>query len=304
MPPRVSRDLINRLRNGYQHPYTASFLAEILRETEWMRIEDSPVIEKLPCSGTVNARSAQTLRPAICATEAHLTGLIVTRGHLCPCAAWQQFRSVWYDTKLVPERFQDVRLETLQPVAFPTSLMSLKRQAEIIEQLKADPTGSYLFCGDAGTGKTHFSFALLRHAVLEWARVASKKDCPVRSIFRVNAKQILDEHHAWITRKEDDHVKAPSITPLQLRNLVRDGYKVSLFIDEIDKFGPTKFRIDSLLELTDVVYEGKGQIVATSNASRDRLKELWSGFDSAEAILRRISGREANGWYVTFPKQK
>ena len=182
--------------------------------------------------------------------------------------------------------------------------MSLSEQAKNIEILRADPSGNYLLSGDAGTGKTHFSMALLRHATMRWTNdIFYHKDYPRKSIFRVNAKQILDEHHQWTLKKEGDNTREPEVTQKNIKALAREGFKVSLFIDEIDKFGPTKFRIDTLLELAGAVDETKGQLVAVSNASMVKLQQLWAGFDSADAILRRFAGREASGQNLEFHKE-
>jgi hypothetical protein len=71
-----------------------------------------------------------------------------------------------------------------------------------------------------------------------------------------------------------------------------------LFIDEIDKFTTTEFRINMLAEIVDAVDVAQGQIVATSNKSPTDL-EAKCGSDEAGTILRRI-GREVNAHMVEF----
>jgi hypothetical protein len=287
------------------HPFTDAFVAELLRETEWVQIDEFKVLTEAEAEPILRGDPCP-----LCGTDGYWirfrgtsTNITISQGTRCSCWRHRKIASLWLDPGIVPKRFRNVRLATLKPVGYPTSLLSMSRQAEIIADLQAQPDRSYLLSGDAGTGKTHFSIALLRHGIESWAIDAERNDLLDRkSVFRANTRELLDEHHRWITRRDAEHLKPPSISASNIKTLGQAGCRVRLYLDEIDKFGPTKFRMDTLFELVDAVYSVEGQIVAVSNASLAMLQKLWSEFDSADAIFRRICGKEANGTLIPFIK--
>jgi hypothetical protein len=235
-----------------------------------------------------------------------VTGIVALyRQSKCPCKFAKFFVSVWYDLKFVPERFRSVTLDSLVPVGAPTSKLPVEMQAKVITGLQANPDSSYLLCGDAGTGKTHFSSALFHRAVREWARKAFEEEAMwERSVFRFNTKAILDQQVAWATKENGDNTKEPDLTPNRIRKLAGKGHKVCLFFDELDKFNPTKFKMDCLFELVDAIYETKGQVVAVGNATVPKLQKVWADYDSCDAIIRRIRGEEADGKQIEFKAGK
>jgi hypothetical protein len=301
MPPRP--DIDHERNPRIRSCFTEEFRAELLRETSWEYIdsytrltdEEAKVVRDggncLRCSGDGYRRR---LRGSD-------TGIIITRRSQCPCNFVKIFLGVWNDPKLVPERFRGVTLGSLVPVGPPASKLSTEMQAKVIAALQANPERSYLLVGDAQTGKTHFSFALFRHAVHEWARIAFEDDAMwERAVFRFNVKSLLDQHVAWERKENREDTPEPDLTVKKIKRLANKKHKVRLFLDEIDKFNPTKFKLDILFELIDSVYETGGQVVAVGNASVSRLEKTWGEYTDANAIIRRIRGEEAHGSQIDF----
>ena len=196
------------------------------------------------------------------------------------------------------KRFRDVRLSTLSPS--PESWLPVARQQEIIDLLRKSPSDSYLFQGDAGTGKSHYLTALHRQAVATSVQRRWAAGIHERSVWRATTAELLDEHEAWARRGEDDDVKPPSITVGRIRVASAAGLRPCLFLDEIDKIAATDHKTRTLFGLLEAVYEAEGQVVATSNASFDELVAAWSKFgDRAVAALRRV-GADTGAHTVTF----
>jgi DNA replication protein DnaC len=60
-----------------------------------------------------------------------------------------------------------------------------------------------------------------------------------------------------------------------------------LYLDEIDKFVLTDFKVKKLMQLVDAIYAAEGQVVATSNSSLQELARAW-GMKEAVTVIRRI----------------
>lgn len=305
MPPRPNLDAARDPRQ--RSSYSEEFRAELLRETSWDYIdgitrltaeEDRIIREGGKCPRCSVDGYHLRLKGAI-------TGIVIQRREKCLCNFLKTFLAVWNDTKLVPERFREVKLGSLKPIGAPTSNLPIETQAKVIAGLQANPDASYLLVGDAGTGKTHFSFGLFHRAVHEWAIKAFEDDAMwEQSVFRFNTKAILDQQVAWATKENGDATKEPDLTPNKVRKLASKGHKVCLFLDELDKFNATKFKMDFLFELIDAVYETQGQIVAVSNATKSKLEKIWAEYDSCDAIIRRICRTEARGKLIEFRAAK
>jgi hypothetical protein len=105
-------------------------------------------------------------------------------------------------------------------------------------------------------------------------------------------------------REKDDNTKEPDLTVKIIKTLVHKKHKVCLYLDEIDKFKPTQFKLDILFELIDAVYETKGQVIAVGNATVPKLHKMWGEFTDPDAIIRRIRGEEALGKQIEFRVEK
>ena len=216
------------------------------------------------------------------------TGIELTYQLTCSCLI---LKTYYREIAKIPKKFRHVRLDTLAPS--PLSRMSLTKQAELIELLKENPEGSYLFWGDSQAGKTHMTTALYQHRLWSWASASLQlRDCP---IWRVNTGVLLDQ---WVRRSTDEEAPLPDVREFQIRNRAREGEKPCLILDELERFKPSEFKLNKLFELVNTIYEVEGQVIATCNASPEELTAAW-GTTYGDTILRRI-GQSPDGITVHF----
>jgi hypothetical protein len=278
--------------------YTPEFFAAHEEETEWTLTYEPPELTPAQIFD-ITSRA----RCPICAEGKNFrrykgmqTGIVVDQIVECDCDRHGRTRNLWM--RLAPARYRHIRLDTLQPNA--TSKLPLEKQKEFISVFQKHREDSYFLQGDAGTGKTHFGMALLFDAVERWSLAASDPLLYDQSVWRINTRELLDDY--W--RYKIGEGELPYVNPKQLLWFADRGHKISLFLDEFDKFAPNKFRIDTLQEIVDAVYVGQGQVVSISNTCLAKLLKEWADFSSAPALLRRIAGEEANGRVLTFKAKR
>jgi DNA replication protein DnaC len=309
MPPRVDWNEVEQARVNGKTTYgrfTEEFFQELLRETEMLYIDEITPLTSLeeneveagrPCPRCFHGAYYLRLRGKV-------TGIITQVRVTCPCEVIKSINVWFHNPSIVPQRYWGAKLATLQPVEFPTSLLPVDQQREIISILRNDPTRSFLLCGGTRRGKTHFSMALFHEALKRWA-IAGYGDLQLSeiSVFRTNTKRLLDEHVAWASRKPGQRIELPSITVERIGWLAKQGNRPCLYLDEIDKVNMTQFKITVLFELVDAISQVHGQIVAVSNAQYDKLRELWGKYDdTAAAILSRICFEGERGAIIDFGK--
>jgi hypothetical protein len=306
-PVRLSSSDMKAARWVPRYPFTDEFNAEMSREKEWVRMDPPPglltaeersIIEAgQPCP-RCSADGYQTRY------RGEVTGIRVHVVYCCACVVIKDINRRWLDTKIVPLRFRDIRLDALKPVPAPTSLLPLARQAEVIEILQRNPDGSYLLCGDAGCGKTHFSMALNYHALNRWAtNIYQGQHGLQHSVFRFNTKELLDQHVDYERRERGDETKFPDLGVEKIKSLAAYGHRVVVIFDEVEKFNPTQFKMDQLFELVVAVADTKGQLIAISNARIGEIREMWAKYSgTADGILRRFCGEAEGGQMIVFDK--
>jgi hypothetical protein len=209
--------------------------------------------------------------------------------HCCLCAFYLGFIEDW--SKRVPVKYRSVSLTSLKSSG--QSTLSPGLQTEMIAELRTKPDASYAFFGPAGTSKTTYSIALFRDALFEDSRQHFSKGNwgHYPSCWRITAKQLLDEFHALSTHQDryDDEgnfiagAKEPTVTRRRIDQAVQRGYRPRLFLEEIDKIKGTEFRLNTLFEVIDGLYEQKGQLVVNTNMTTE---EFSSAFGAA--LERRI----------------
>ena len=313
-PPRPDRYAFtdqNRSQTAYL--YTPEFLDALKKETEWSPYSDKDEQEFTHAMGDqVFAGGACP----ICKNDGYWrnrtgvhTGITVSEQQKCYCEVFRRLGQMWNDPKKVPPMYRDVRLKTLVPE--PESLKTLRknlmpeaRQARIIQRLKANPGDSYLFTGDAGCGKTHFSMALYFHHLAVWSVAAyrnpARLECPV---YRFKANRMLEQHHEWEIMKYGDNTSAPDMTEKKILRLGGEGNPVVLFLDEIDKFSPTAFKLNTLHRLLDALKETNGRVIATSNAGVKELQRRWDQQGDGASLIRRMTDYDSHGHWVAFSKK-
>jgi DNA polymerase III delta prime subunit len=178
-------------------------------------------------------------------------GMMILRGSPCPCRLAALFYKRW---SKMPERFRWVNLDTLQ--VSPDALTSPEFQQELLRLLRADPTESYLFTGPAGTGKTTFAAALYRKSLQRWADRAWKTNKFTDAVWRITVSEFMEEYHLRSTGRSDMKKDAngesymdeviPTITANGIRAAVEAGHRPCLFLEELDKFNPSRFKFVTL----------------------------------------------------------
>jgi DNA replication protein DnaC len=171
------------------------------------------------------------------------------------------------------------------------------------------PKDCYFIHGPAGSGKTHFSIALLENAISDWAWICFQNGYADRTFFRVPTKTWVDEIFAWRYQRPNDDEDAisipkPALNVESIERLSRiPGVHICVIFDEIDKFGVTDKRLVELFEITNALSEVGAQMIATSNHSPEELKKRWNSGHS-DAILRRFydsTGGEARHMLACTP---
>jgi hypothetical protein len=213
--------------------------------------------------------------------------LIRIRKGQCPCAT---FKTLWRELgnpANLPKLFQGITLAGLQPSDL--SVLPAERQQKIISYLQAKPDDSYFLFGPPGTGKTHMISGLYRHGVEQWAPQATKQFDGVQACWRIKTATLLDQCVTWATRSGDDGAptKYPAVTIERIQSALAKGYRPRLYLDEIDKFPFSDYKIGILGGVVDCIWENGGQVCATSNLGIDELTAKW-GKSDAGTILRRI----------------
>jgi hypothetical protein len=283
-------DLMN-LKEGFPHSWTEAFAEELKQETGFLPFEEvpshlSPEEEAAIAAGKPCPRCEGHGYEFIL-SGGELTPILAYYRYRCPCDRVVRFFKRW--NAVVPELFRDVRLDdTMQPI--DGLLISKADQAHVIAAIKANPTHSFFLYGAPEKGKTHMLTALFRLALENEIKQQDKLDNLSKAVFRVTTNRLLNEIRQYSLRKEDDCTPTPAVTVKKLQLLIAAGFRVSLFLEEFDKIKASDWEMIQLCELINMVYEAKGQIVATSNKSPESLIHKWDS-DQAGTTIRRI-GRD------------
>jgi hypothetical protein len=115
-----------------------------------------------------------------------------------------------------------MRLSTIAP--HPGLTLDLETQAKIITDIKAAPTGSYFLVGPPNTGKSHILTGLFRHALAAWATKSFVEGTYRPAVRRISAAQLLDEHVAWVTNRDDrGSVPLPTVRVNAIQAAAEEG---------------------------------------------------------------------------------
>jgi DNA replication protein DnaC len=230
--------------------------------------------------------------------------MMILRGAPCPCRLAALFYKRW---SKMPERFRWVNLDTLQ--VSPDALTPPEFQQELLRLLRADPTESYLFTGPAGTGKTTFAAALYRKSLQRWADRAWRTNKFTDAVWRITVSEFMEQYHLRSTGRSDMKVDAngesymeeviPTVNANGIRAAVEAGHRPCLFLEDLDKFNPSRFKFVTLFAVVNQIFEARGQIVATSNYNPAQIEELF-GKEEGSTLMRRISNEKTEN-SIAFP---
>jgi hypothetical protein len=170
----------------------------------------------------------------------------------------------------VPPAYRWCILRQLKPYEGTKEIVPLERQQVILDMLRAEPEGSYMFFGPAHCGKTVWTTALfIQNLWLHYMRYGGHRG---RSpIWRMSAKKMLDQHTDYAMRryeKDSDGlsvVDEPDITAEKIIKLRHSGQTFKLYLEEIDKIAQTDSRRNNLFEIVNTLHEQEGILVLNSN---------------------------------------
>jgi hypothetical protein len=292
-----------RPEDGEERVYTPEYMDACKRETEWQQCESTPTLtaeqEKAVGLGQIKCPICDGRCDYGVLHHGVLTGIdrLVMRN--CGC---KRLCSFWREWQHTPLRFQGAGpLAELKPYA--ELRLSIERQEAILEGLKAHPEHSYLMLGPPKTGKSFLLLALYREALQRSLdqQVTDRYNSGVQSVFYVNATHLLAQQSAWAfeqNKEFPDPNKEPTVTPEKIARAIKQGYRVGLFVDEIDKVSFTGSKMSGLCMMVNLVYESCGQLVANSNELESELALRW-GVNEAGTLLRRF-GDGDNAWTIMF----
>ena len=146
-----------------------------------------------------------------------------------------------------------IRLDDLQPSGLLTSRVSIEQQSRLLDLIRSQPHGNFLLMGRSGCGKTQ----LLHSIYLNDAESSRHGAIFVLADTRDVVSDLRDFEF------NEARVHPPLISPALIREWIRLGKRISLFLDEFHKGGThTDWAIETLHDLVDTIYQVRdsGQI--------------------------------------------
>ena len=285
------------------HQWTAKFRALLAKETDFKPLQPrastlSKEHEAVIAAGNACPRCGGTgWETILCGGK--VTDIMANYRFLCPCERITAFYKIWTRPGLLEERYRHANLQTLEPN--DNLPISREDQQYIINQVKneSNATGSFFLYGAAGKGKTYILTTLYRRAI--WDSLGQLDRLGLEDgdmVFRANTTELMSQIKEWDRRPlygdDRDIPTKPTVTVEALEYAYKAGFRVSLFLDEIDKVtGRDQALQDTLTKLfmlIDSVYKHKGQIVFTSNDSPAELFQRWGKI--AGSLIRRAGDDE------------
>jgi len=233
------------------------------------------------------------------------TGAFRRRAVSCPCKDLT-IRLRYLDHKWgIPERYLFADLQTLAPSS--KSKMGIAAQKKEIQLLRDNPANPYFFCGRAGTSKTTYACALLRHQYDQWFPYFVDKcsAAPIRPSFlwmwRINFDVLMNQiqQYAYRDFKSDDAPPPPpDLTPARIvqaaeeaKHSPKTNGRPMLVLEEVDKLKMTNDRLNKLFALIDSLYNIQGQLVMTTNYAFANFTRMMveTNAETGDALMRRIN---------------
>jgi hypothetical protein len=188
----------------------------------------------------------------------------------------------------MPAHYRKYTLKGLQPFEGTTGVVSMERQQTILDRLRAEPESGWLFFGPPHAGKTVWTTALYAHNLFRYfigtsMTVASdrEKTKGKTAVWRIKAKELLDQHTEWSIRRADKDedgcytAPEPAITAEKIRKFRRMGVCSKLYLEEIDKVSMTDARTNNLFEIIDTLHEEEGVVVINSNLRPEEFTNVF-----------------------------
>lgn len=169
----------------------------------------------------------------------------------------------------IPPRYRYADLGTIEPRPdlHPA-------QAEVLALLRENPTGSYLFAGCNGVGKSLFGWALYREALV------------------LGRRAVATTVHDWLTECVEAVRGAGELRmSVSAESLKSHPGQYAVFLDEFEKARPTEFAAEMLFHLVNAVYNHDHQLVITTNLPFGELQGHWNRIGDVwgASIARRLA---------------
>lgn len=177
---------------------------------------------------------------------------------------------------VIPARYRGVTLDATEPNATYHA-----KQAAALRLMRECPGDSYVLAGDPGAGKTHFMWALYRHAAEDINR----------RVVACSMLQLIEQYReAFRPRPDGEHAPRAAVMP---NELMQTSVPYSLFFDDVDKPRITEYVAEQIHALFDAAYNHNHQIVVTTNLRVREPDQLSAHFERADerygrATVRRI----------------
>lgn len=200
------------------------------------------------------------------------------------------FVKIW--VKTVPPAYRKFLLRTLQPAEGLS--VSVERQRQLFDYLRANPDQGYAFFGPPQAGKTVMTTALYTEALWNETVKAPRYDIKAMKYFpiwRISSKRMLDEHTDWTMHRNDPEpdfgtgVKYPTVTVEKIAYVRQHGRTPRLFLEEFDKVKETDARRYNLFEILNAIHDYAGVLVVNSNFGIEELAQQF-GDDFAWRIRK------------------
>jgi hypothetical protein len=147
--------------------------------------------------------------------------------------------------EVVPKRFR-IRLEDMRPTELLASRVSLEQQCRLLDLIRSHPDGNFLLMGRSGCGKTQLLHSMYLNEV---------ESSPYGAIFVLaDTRDVVSDLRDFEFNEE--RVRPPLVSPSLIREWIKSGKRVSIFLDEFHKGGThTDWAIGALHDLVDVIYQ-------------------------------------------------
>ena len=189
------------------------------------------------------------------------------------CECREESRRQKLIARIVPDMWVGLKVADLRPYPGIAEIFAISSQENLLRIIKADPMRGYAFFGPSGCGKSRFLHCLIQEAINQGKEVFYSKMGRLIQVMRENEFGRLPEER-WGEIIEADDLRSR-----------KDGDRLHIFIDEIDKIPITDDAYLKILELVDFIYENRNRATLNvcSNLDTDKFAKIWG-----DALSRRI----------------
>jgi hypothetical protein len=217
--------------------------------------------------------------------EPHKTDLHPRTTQNCPhCGSYvyklEDFTQTFFAR--MPPAYRHLTLSALQPYEGTADVVSMEKQATIIQMLRNRPDAGWLFFGPPRAGKTTWTTALYAANLFRFFMGEDRATIKNKTaVWRVKAKTLLDQHTEWSIKRFDKDedgaypAEEPDVTMGKIIKYRRLGVKSKLYLEEVDKVNMTEARNATLFEIIDCLHEEEGTVTLNSNLTPEEFTQRF-----------------------------